>query len=59
MLRIKVEMKNAPSFLGYSRLDAEITAQTIDHREQIDVSVLFPSFHFKLTMIPSSPLITS
>lgn len=31
-------MKNAPSFLGYSRLDAEITAQTIDHREQIDLS---------------------
>ena len=31
-------MKTAPSFLGYSRLDAEITAQTIDHREQIDLS---------------------
>lgn len=31
-------MKNAPSFLGYSRLDAEITAHTIDHREQIDLS---------------------
>jgi isopenicillin N synthase-like dioxygenase len=36
--RLKIEMKNAPSFLGYSRLDAEITAQTIDHREQIDLS---------------------
>jgi len=31
-------MKNASSFLGYSRLDAEITAHTIDHREQIDLS---------------------
>jgi len=36
--RLKIEMKNAPSFLGYSRLDAEITAHTIDHREQIDLS---------------------
>ncbi|KAH7319144.1 hypothetical protein BKA65DRAFT_556574 [Rhexocercosporidium sp. MPI-PUGE-AT-0058] len=36
--KLKVEMKNAPSFLGYSRLDAEITAHTIDHREQIDLS---------------------
>jgi isopenicillin N synthase-like dioxygenase len=36
--RIKIEMKNAPSFLGYSRLDAEITAHAIDHREQIDLS---------------------
>ncbi|TVY62814.1 putative 2-oxoglutarate-dependent dioxygenase [Lachnellula suecica] len=36
--KLKVEMKNAPSFLGYSRLDAEITAHTTDHREQIDLS---------------------
>ncbi|KAF4624053.1 hypothetical protein G7Y89_g14123 [Cudoniella acicularis] len=36
--KLKIEMKNAPSFLGYSRLDAEITAQIIDHREQIDLS---------------------
>lgn len=36
--RLRIEMKNAPSFLGYSRLDAEITAHTIDHREQIDLS---------------------
>lgn len=35
-------MKNAPSFLGYSRLDAEITAHTIDHREQIDLSTDHP-----------------
>ena len=38
MYRLKIEMKNAPSFLGYSKLDAEITAHTIDHREQIDLS---------------------
>lgn len=31
-------MKNAPSFLGYSQLSAEITAGQIDHREQIDLS---------------------
>lgn len=40
--RLKIEMKNAPSFLGYSRLDAEITAHTIDHREQIDLSTEHP-----------------
>lgn len=31
-------MKNAPSFLGYSRLSAEVTAGAADHREQIDLS---------------------
>ena len=31
-------MKNAPSFLGYSRLAAEVTAGAVDHREQIDLS---------------------
>ena len=31
-------MKNAPSFLGYSQLSAEITAGETDHREQIDIS---------------------
>lgn len=35
-------MKNAPSFLGYSRLDAEITALATDHREQIDLSTEHP-----------------
>ena len=35
-------MKNAPSFLGYSRLGAEITAQAVDHREQIDLSTEHP-----------------
>ncbi|KAH7375649.1 naringenin 3-dioxygenase [Plectosphaerella cucumerina] len=36
--KLKIEMKNAKSFLGYSRLSAEITAGEIDHREQIDLS---------------------
>ncbi|EMR65442.1 putative naringenin 3-dioxygenase protein [Eutypa lata UCREL1] len=36
--KLKIEMKNAPSFLGYSRLSAEITAGATDHREQIDLS---------------------
>src|SRR5687768_645262 len=40
--RLKIEMKNAPSFLGYSRLSAEITAGAIDHREQIDLSTEHP-----------------
>ncbi len=35
-------MKNAPSFLGYSRLAAEITAGELDHREQIDLSTEHP-----------------
>lgn len=35
-------MKNAPSFLGYSRLSAEITAGKVDHREQIDLSTEHP-----------------
>lgn len=43
-------MKNAPSFLGYSRLSAEITAGAIDHREQIDLSTEHP------TPAPGSPL---
>ncbi|KAK7751204.1 hypothetical protein SLS62_006889 [Diatrype stigma] len=36
--KLKIEMKNAPSFLGYSRLSAEVTAGATDHREQIDLS---------------------
>lgn len=35
-------MKNAASFLGYSRLSAEITAGEVDHREQIDLSTEHP-----------------
>ncbi|KAJ3030945.1 hypothetical protein HDV00_008614 [Rhizophlyctis rosea] len=40
--KLKIEMKNAPSFLGYSRLAAEITAGAPDHREQIDLSTEHP-----------------
>ncbi|KAM7206771.1 hypothetical protein V8F33_000414 [Rhypophila sp. PSN 637] len=40
--KLKIEMKNAPSFLGYSRLSAEVTAGAIDHREQIDLSTDHP-----------------
>ncbi|KAK4105725.1 Clavaminate synthase-like protein [Parathielavia hyrcaniae] len=40
--KLKIEMKNAPSFLGYSRLSAEVTAGAIDHREQIDLSTEHP-----------------
>ncbi|KAI1090206.1 putative isopenicillin N synthetase [Rostrohypoxylon terebratum] len=40
--KLKIEMKNAPSFLGYSQLSAEITAGEIDHREQIDLSTTHP-----------------
>ncbi|KAI1204818.1 Clavaminate synthase-like protein [Annulohypoxylon truncatum] len=40
--KLKIEMKNAPSFLGYSQLSAEITAGKIDHREQIDLSTDHP-----------------
>ena len=41
--RLKIEMKNAPSFLGYSRLSAEVTAGAIDNREQIDISTEHPT----------------
>ncbi|KAI0126451.1 hypothetical protein BJ170DRAFT_406421 [Xylariales sp. AK1849] len=40
--KLKIEMKNAPSFLGYSQLSAEITAGRTDHREQIDLSTEHP-----------------
>ncbi len=40
--RLRIEMKTAPSFLGYSKLDAEITAHCIDHREQIYLSTDHP-----------------
>ncbi|KAF7562976.1 hypothetical protein G7046_g1173 [Stylonectria norvegica] len=48
--KLKIEMKNANSFLGYSRLSAEITAGEIDHREQIDLSTELP------IPTPGSPL---
>ncbi|THX92209.1 Clavaminate synthase-like protein [Aureobasidium pullulans] len=40
--KLKTEMKNAPSFLGYSRLAAEITAGRVDQREQFDFSTEHP-----------------
>ena len=40
--RLKIEMKNAPSFLGYSRMKAEVTAGAVDQREQIDLSTEHP-----------------
>ncbi|SPO02339.1 related to flavonol synthase-like protein [Cephalotrichum gorgonifer] len=48
--KLKIEMKNVASFLGYSRLSAEITAGEADHREQIDLSTEHP------IPGPSSPL---
>ncbi|EFY87763.1 isopenicillin N synthetase, putative [Metarhizium acridum CQMa 102] len=48
--KLKIEMKNAKSFLGYSQLSAEITAGEIDHREQIDLSTEHP------VPSPSAPL---
>lgn len=48
--RLKIEMKNAQSFLGYSRLSAEITAGAIDNREQLDLATEHP------LPAPGSPL---
>lgn len=36
--KLAIEMKNEKSFLGYSRLDNEITAGAVDHREQLDLA---------------------
>ncbi|KAI4117530.1 MAG: hypothetical protein LQ345_002256 [Seirophora villosa] len=36
--KLEVQMKNAPSFLGYNKLGNEITASKTDWREQIDLS---------------------
>ncbi|KAK5134595.1 hypothetical protein LTR08_006251 [Meristemomyces frigidus] len=38
----QIEMKNQPSFLGYSKLGNEITAQKADWREQLDLSTPHP-----------------
>jgi len=35
--KLRIEMKNGPHFLGYSRLGNEITARKPDFREQIDL----------------------
>ncbi|PGH01427.1 hypothetical protein GX51_05234 [Blastomyces parvus] len=40
--KLEIEMKNAPSFLGYSRLGNEITRFKTDWREQIDLSTTHP-----------------
>ncbi|PQE20735.1 hypothetical protein CJF32_00005761 [Rutstroemia sp. NJR-2017a WRK4] len=40
--KTKIQMVNAPSFLGYSPLSAELTAFAPDHREQIDLSTPHP-----------------
>jgi isopenicillin N synthase-like dioxygenase len=40
--KLAIEMKNAPSFLGYSRLGNEITAHNPDWREQLDLSTPHP-----------------
>ncbi|KKZ62086.1 hypothetical protein EMCG_03449 [[Emmonsia] crescens] len=48
--KLEVEMKNAPSFLGYSRLGNEITRFKTDWREQIDLSTTHP------IPAPSDPL---
>ena len=40
--KLRIEMKNAKSFLGYSRLGNEITAHKADWREQMDLSTPQP-----------------
>lgn len=40
--KLEIEMKNAPSFLGYSKLGMEITRFKVDWREQIDLSTTHP-----------------
>ena len=40
--KLEVEMKNAPSFLGYNKLGMEITRFRTDWREQIDISTEHP-----------------
>ena len=40
--KLAIEMKNKPSFLGYSRLGMEVTRFKVDWREQIDLSTPHP-----------------
>ncbi|GAB7353229.1 hypothetical protein MBLNU459_g3746t1 [Dothideomycetes sp. NU459] len=40
--KLRIEMKQQPSFLGYSRLGNEITAMRADWREQLDLSTTHP-----------------
>lgn len=41
--KLRIEMKNAPHFLGYSRLGNEITARNVDFREQVDIGTELPT----------------
>ncbi|KAK9464149.1 uncharacterized protein V1516DRAFT_646365 [Lipomyces oligophaga] len=41
--KLKIEMKNSPHFLGYSKLANEITKEQIDWREQIDLATELPA----------------
>ncbi|KAK9264089.1 hypothetical protein V1519DRAFT_241896 [Lipomyces tetrasporus] len=41
--KLRIEMKNSPHFLGYSRLANEITKDRIDWREQIDLATELPA----------------
>ena len=41
--KLRIEMKNAPHFLGYSRLGNEITARKVDFREQVDIGTELPA----------------
>ncbi|KAK6344888.1 hypothetical protein TWF718_006840 [Orbilia javanica] len=40
--KLRLEMKNSPHFLGYSRLGNEITRFAVDWREQIDIGTELP-----------------
>ena len=40
--KLKIEMKNDRTFLGWSRVDNEITASKPDHREQLDLATPRP-----------------
>ena len=41
--KLRIEMKNSPHFLGYSRLGNEITARKTDFREQVDIGTELPT----------------
>ncbi|KAF8544348.1 hypothetical protein BDD12DRAFT_985583 [Trichophaea hybrida] len=41
--KLRLEMKNSPHFLGYSRLGNEITKYAVDYREQIDLATELPA----------------
>ncbi|RPB25227.1 Clavaminate synthase-like protein [Terfezia boudieri ATCC MYA-4762] len=41
--KLRLEMKNSPHFLGYSRLGNEITKHKTDWREQIDLATELPA----------------